>query len=70
MASRAFNKFWALLAIGVSSSTFMMWAIWHYPVRTGIAAAVVLAAFGISGALTRAVDVDAHKDAQAGGQGA
>jgi len=29
-----------------------------------------LAVFGVSAALTRAVDVDAHSDAQAGGQGA
>ena len=69
-SSRAFNRFWTLLGIGVSSSTFMMWSIWHYPGGTGIAAAVVLAVFGVSAALTRAVDVDAHSDAQAGGQGA
>lgn len=69
-SSRAFNRFWALLVIGVSSSAFMMWSIWHYPVGTGIAAALVLAAFGISAALTRAVDVDVRSDAQAGGQGA
>ena len=69
-SSRAFNRIWALLGIGVCSSTFMMWSIWHYPVGTGIAAALVLAAFGISAALTRAVDVDVRSDAQTGGQGA
>ena len=69
-SSRTFNRFWALLAIGVSSSAFMMWSIWHYPVGTGIAAALVLAALGISAALTRAVDVDVHSEAQVRGHGA
>lgn len=67
---RAFNRFWWLLGVGMSSSAIMLWALWHYPLGTGIVIAVVLAGFGISGALTRAVDVDTHSDCQSGGQGA
>lgn len=68
--SRAVKKFWALLTVGLTSSTIMLWSIWHYPLSTGIAAAVVLAAFGVSAALTRAVDIDVRADQPTGGHGA
>jgi hypothetical protein len=59
---RAFNRFWCLLCIGIFSSAIMMWCLWHYPVGTGIAGILVLLAFGISAALTRAVDVQPEYD--------
>jgi hypothetical protein len=46
----------------------MLWSIWHYPLFTAIAMLVVLAAFRVSAALTRAVDIEAATEGEAGGR--
>jgi hypothetical protein len=51
-----------LLTILVLSSATMLWMFWHYPVATGIATLIILAALGISARLARWIDTDGLSD--------
>jgi hypothetical protein len=48
----------------------MLWLFWHYPVGTGIATLVVLAAFTVLIRLARAIDTDSMSELETGKQGA
>jgi hypothetical protein len=69
-SARTLNKFWSLLTIVVLSSATMLWLFWHYPVGTGIATLVVLAAFTVLIRLARAIDTDSMSELETGKQGA
>jgi tellurite resistance protein TehA-like permease len=48
-----------IFATVLSLSAFIMiWFFWHHPLKTSLAAAVALAALGISARLARAVEAD------------
>jgi hypothetical protein len=59
--------FFAIVAL---SAITMVWLFWHYPLSTGVATLAVLAAFGISARLARAVDTDSLSDLTQGEQSA
>jgi hypothetical protein len=44
--------------VGLLSALSMLWLFWRFPIGTGIATVVVLAAFGISARLARMVETD------------
>jgi hypothetical protein len=56
--ARARTNIISLLAVGLLSAITMLWLFWRFPIGTGIATVVVLAAFGISARLARMVDTD------------
>ena len=47
-----------LLSIGLVSAISMIWLFWRFPVGTGIATVVVLAAFALSARLARLIETD------------
>jgi hypothetical protein len=63
------NIFGFLSTLALSSAT-MLWMLWRFPVGTGIAAVVVLSAFGVSARLARSVESDALSDLKRRNQGA
>jgi hypothetical protein len=57
-STRRHTRIFVLLSILTLSSASMLWALWHYPLSTGIATAGVLLGFGILVRLARAIDTD------------
>lgn len=58
------------LAIVVLSAVTMLWLFWRYPVTTGIAAIVLLAAFALSARVAQWMDPEGKADLDHGEQGA
>ena len=61
-STQARTSLLGLLTILVLSSATMLWMFWHYPVATGIATLIILAALGISARLARWIDTDGLSD--------
>jgi len=57
-STRRRARIFVLLSILTLSSASMLWALWHYPLGTGIATAGVLLGFGILVRLAHAMDTD------------
>ena len=46
------------LAVLALSALTMVWLFWHYPVKTLIASAAVMAALALSGRLARSIEAE------------
>jgi hypothetical protein len=62
------TKIAGFLVIVALSAITMLWLFWHYPVRTGIATIVVLAAFAVSARLARLIDTESMSELKRGKQ--
>jgi hypothetical protein len=66
MSARKRVKISGLFGLGALSSATMLWLFWHFPLGTGVATLVVLAALGLSAHLARWIDTEGLSDLRGG----